>query len=194
MLTELRWILLWILWRRWNVSLNCVVLFYERLLAIFNSPGLCIDLTDELVTKPAFFAWLNWTAALSLAAQKCQTPTDRQRGTMTTLQGLPPLPKSLQALLCAGVAQWKEMEKTHQLRTLIQQQLAEENSSNGVSVGRPNGEQTEGSVDTTEAEIPTRPAVSTTYYPATSRGIEAAISHLHQEMVGIFITQPCPRP
>jgi len=113
---------------------------------------------------------------------------------MTTLQGLPPLPKSLQALLCAGVAQWKEMEKTHQLRTLIQQQLAAENGSNGVSVGRPNGEQTEGSIDTTVAEIPTRPAVSATYYPATSRGIEAAISHLHQEMVGIFITQHCPRP
>lgn len=106
---------------------------------------------------------------------------------MTTLQGLPPLPKSLQALLCAGVAQWKEMEKTHQLRTLIQQQLAAENGSNGVSVGQSNGEQTEGSVvsvDTTAA-VPTRPAVSATYYPATSRGIEAAISHLHQEMVSL---------
>ena len=113
----------------------------------------------------------------------------------STLQGLPPLPKSLQTLLCAGVAQWREMEKTHQLRTLIQQQLAAENGTNGISVGpRSNGEQTQDSDDASPVEMPVRPAVSSSCYPSgsASRGIEAAISHLHQEMVrnsSIFV---CP--
>ena len=80
------------------------------------------------------------------------------------------------------------MEKTHQLRTLIQQQLAAENGTNGtngITVGRrSNGEQTQDSVDMSPVEMPVRPVVSSTCYPpSASRGIEAAISHLHQEMV-----------
>lgn len=42
---------------------------------------------------------------------------------MASLQGLPPLPKSLSGLLSFSSAQWKEMERIHAMRTMIQQDL-----------------------------------------------------------------------
>ncbi|KAG8191743.1 hypothetical protein JTE90_008806 [Oedothorax gibbosus] len=42
---------------------------------------------------------------------------------MASLQGLPPLPKSLSGLLNFSSAQWKEMERLHTMRTMIQQDL-----------------------------------------------------------------------
>lgn len=43
---------------------------------------------------------------------------------MASLQGLPPLPKSLSGLLNFSSAQWKEMERLHTMRTMIQQDLS----------------------------------------------------------------------
>lgn len=42
---------------------------------------------------------------------------------MASLQGLPPLPKSLSGLLNFSSAQWKELERLHTMRTMIQQDL-----------------------------------------------------------------------
>uniref|UniRef100_T1JC23 Leucine repeat adapter protein 25 n=1 Tax=Strigamia maritima TaxID=126957 RepID=T1JC23_STRMM len=51
---------------------------------------------------------------------------------MASLQGLPPLPKSLSGLLTFSSAQWKEMERLHTMRTMIQQDLSRaHNSSDG---------------------------------------------------------------
>lgn len=43
---------------------------------------------------------------------------------MASLQGLPPLPKSLSGLLNFSSAQWKELERLHTMRTMIQQDLS----------------------------------------------------------------------
>ncbi|XP_023239173.1 protein FAM89A-like isoform X2 [Centruroides sculpturatus] len=42
---------------------------------------------------------------------------------MASLQGLPPLPKSLSGLLNFSSAQWKELERLYTMRTMIQQDL-----------------------------------------------------------------------
>ncbi|XP_064484888.1 leucine repeat adapter protein 25-like [Ornithodoros turicata] len=43
---------------------------------------------------------------------------------MQSLQGLPPLPKSLSGLLNFSSSQWRELERLHTMRTLIQQDLS----------------------------------------------------------------------
>lgn len=43
---------------------------------------------------------------------------------MQSLQGLPPLPKSLSGLLNFSSNQWRELERLHTMRTLIQQDLS----------------------------------------------------------------------
>lgn len=44
---------------------------------------------------------------------------------MTTLTGLPPLPRSLQGLFQGGSAHWKETERILQIRASIQQDICE---------------------------------------------------------------------
>ncbi|UYV82182.1 fam89a [Cordylochernes scorpioides] len=46
----------------------------------------------------------------------------------SSLQGLPPLPKSLSGLLNFSSSQWKELEKLHAMRTMIQQDLSRSSS------------------------------------------------------------------
>ncbi|GAB6033690.1 Protein fam89a [Chamberlinius hualienensis] len=54
---------------------------------------------------------------------------------MASLQGLPPLPKSLSGLLNFSSSQWKEMERIHTMRTMIQQDLNRSQMYNhGVNV------------------------------------------------------------
>lgn len=58
---------------------------------------------------------------------------------MASLKGLPPLPKSLSGLISGlGIAQWKEMERIHAMRTMIQQDISRSNdgaSSLATSAG-----------------------------------------------------------
>lgn len=43
---------------------------------------------------------------------------------MQSLQGLPPLPKSLSGLLNFSSSQWRELERLHTMRTMIQQDMS----------------------------------------------------------------------
>ena len=104
---------------------------------------------------------------------------------MTSLQGLPPLPKTLRGLLKAGRAQWKETERIHQLRTSIEQDI----------------EDSECADDATEFELVEDSGMLTVTSPGLagsrrnsvnkplppSANLEAAIAYLRKEMVFIPI-------
>ncbi|CAH1791136.1 unnamed protein product [Owenia fusiformis] len=80
---------------------------------------------------------------------------------MANLQGLPALPKSLARLLNAGTEQWKEVEKIHNLRTMIQKDMTPDTSAelnNGKTADR-------------------RHSVAGT--------VDGALAYLRKEMVGL---------
>ncbi|KAG0412318.1 hypothetical protein HPB47_010545 [Ixodes persulcatus] len=57
------------------------------------------------------------------------------------LKGLPPLPKSLSGLLNFNSTQWRELERLHNMRTMIQQDLCQ-SSSVAAAAARPRSSRT----------------------------------------------------
>jgi len=91
---------------------------------------------------------------------------------MASLQGLPPLPKSLSGLLSFGSAQWKEMERIHAMRTMIQQDL------NRSRLHHPGNSE----LDSIEAarRSPTLPNKA-----RKTSGLDIQLAVLRKEMVGL---------
>ena len=93
--------------------------------------------------------------------------------TMTDLPpGLPPIPRSLRGLLSVGSAQWKETERIHAMRTSIQQDLIGPNGLNGHAHNT-----------TSDGQLQRERLVIT-----GTQGLQAALTHLRQDMVGLEIS------
>lgn len=111
---------------------------------------------------------------------------------MASLQGLPPLPKSLSALLNFTSAQWKEMERIHTMRTMIQQDL---NRSTYSGPG-PSGHQGQTNSGIAQQQMQSRtsgaggaersltPPVPPPK-PRKPSNLDAQLAHLRREMVGL---------
>lgn len=91
---------------------------------------------------------------------------------MASLQGLPPLPKSLSGLLSFSSAQWKEMERIHAMRTMIQQDL------NRGRLQNPSGSNNE--VESTDGRN-----LSPQYKIRKTYTLDAQLALLRKEMVGL---------
>ena len=110
---------------------------------------------------------------------------------MASMQGLPPLPKSLRGLLDAGSEHWKETEKIIQLKTSIQSDMG---ADGGVTVAVANGETHEearsggGEADSTaegdtgETELPTKSHKG-------CNNLESTIAFLRHEMVRLLFSK-----
>ena len=90
---------------------------------------------------------------------------------MASLQGLPPLPRSLQGLLQAGSAHWKETERILQMRASIQQDLSETKARQWGSSSVTNGDGGRSS-----------PAGNRR---TTVASLQATLAHLRREMVSV---------
>lgn len=102
---------------------------------------------------------------------------------MASLQGLPPLPKSLSGLLNFSSAQWKEMERLHTMRTMIQQDL-----TRGIAE-RSNLQRVPTNTDSTENIPSDHGSPSDGSAQSRSGRLDVQLALLRKEMVCIFAAQ-----
>ncbi|XP_013783840.1 protein FAM89A-like [Limulus polyphemus] len=99
---------------------------------------------------------------------------------MASLQGLPPLPKSLSGLLNFSSSQWKELERLHAMRTMIQQDLSRNMPELASSHMVPNREEKPAfSTDRSTPNEPHQPR------PSNRSTLDAQLAVLRKEMVGL---------
>lgn len=95
---------------------------------------------------------------------------------MASLQGLPPLPKSLSGLLNFSSAQWKELERLHTMRTMIQQDLNRGTNLQRVPSQSSSAENVVSGHSSPGSEAPTH---------SRSGRLDVQLALLRKEMVGL---------
>lgn len=101
---------------------------------------------------------------------------------MASLHGLPPLPKSLSALLNFSSSQWKEMERMHAMRTMIQQDLSRGTLERPPqSLQRPKIEE----IKVESPQLETQEASDATLAGSSRSRLDAQLALLRKEMVGL---------
>lgn len=93
---------------------------------------------------------------------------------MASLQGLPPLPKSLSGLLNFSSAQWKELERLHTMRTMIQQDLNRGTNLQRVPPHSDNADNVESEHGSPASDAPTQ---------SRSGRLDVQLALLRKEMV-----------
>ncbi|XP_054706107.1 protein FAM89A-like [Uloborus diversus] len=95
---------------------------------------------------------------------------------MASLQGLPPLPKSLSGLLNFSSAQWKELERLHAMKTMIQQDLNRGTNLPRVSPQSNSSENVHSEHSSPASDVPTQ---------SRSGRLDVQLALLRKEMVGL---------
>lgn len=95
---------------------------------------------------------------------------------MASLQGLPPLPKSLSGLLNFSSTQWKELERLHAMRTMIQQDL-------NRGIAERSTLQRGQADDRSDSEHGS--SASSTQGPSRTSRLDVQLALLRKEMVGL---------
>lgn len=114
---------------------------------------------------------------------------------MDALRDLPPLPKSLSGLINFNSSQWRELERVHLMRTMIQQDLsraapvapARSSSASRASASRqrsPQAESLHGSLGNSRVAGGTSKDAHNTWSGRSSR-LDAQLAVLRKEMVGL---------
>lgn len=96
---------------------------------------------------------------------------------MASLQGLPPLPKSLSGLLNFSSAQWKELERLHTMRTMIQQDLNRGTNLQRVPPHSDNTDNIESEHGSPASDVPSQ---------SRSGRLDVQLALLRKEMVQLY--------